>query len=264
MAKPPLQIHRTDSSGPPTGLAEGQLSVEMNLTPPALWVGVPTALDPSGRKLINVGADALPRVQRIRIAGHQIWVEFDNPCPYGCYLQFWRFRRSYKSGESHRYEFRRVQVIGPRGAHLAMANTNTGGFPLRPIPVGHESILAGSTVECFRPPVVRRSYRTIDNNTGSANLHNYSRYFREGSTGWPKPGDAGFYSSAAGASHAFKRGMKCILKFAIYQHYRPATWPVDHAVINYGMPSTETLTIQRWKYNTQVGTPYWGLKVDVS
>jgi len=43
-----LRIRRTVSSGPPTGLQEGQLAVEMG--PGALWVGVPTGVDPSGRK----------------------------------------------------------------------------------------------------------------------------------------------------------------------------------------------------------------------
>src|SRR5262245_51458214 len=46
-----LQIKRTVNSGPPTGLKEGQLAVEMD--PGALWVGVPTSVDPSGRKRLN-------------------------------------------------------------------------------------------------------------------------------------------------------------------------------------------------------------------
>lgn len=53
MASVPIQIRRTSvANTPPTGLAEGQLAVGMADTPPSLWVGVPVALDPSGRKLI--------------------------------------------------------------------------------------------------------------------------------------------------------------------------------------------------------------------
>lgn len=50
----PMQIRRTASpNSPPTGLAEGQLAVGMADDPATLWVGVPTAIDPSGRKLIS-------------------------------------------------------------------------------------------------------------------------------------------------------------------------------------------------------------------
>lgn len=50
----PMQIRRTPTpNAPPSGLLEGQLAVEMASTPPALWVGVPTAIDPSGRRLLN-------------------------------------------------------------------------------------------------------------------------------------------------------------------------------------------------------------------
>lgn len=51
----PMQIRRTDGNGPPTNLAEGQLSVEMDTTPPRLWVGVPASLDASLRRLVNPG-----------------------------------------------------------------------------------------------------------------------------------------------------------------------------------------------------------------
>lgn len=49
-----MQIRRTSTPNPaPTALKEGQLAVGMADTPPSLWIGVPTALDPSGRKLIT-------------------------------------------------------------------------------------------------------------------------------------------------------------------------------------------------------------------
>lgn len=49
-----MQIRRTSTPNtPPTGLREGQLAIGMAETPPLLWIGVPTALDPSGRKLIT-------------------------------------------------------------------------------------------------------------------------------------------------------------------------------------------------------------------
>lgn len=45
-----MQINGTSTPNlPPSGLAERQLSVEMGSTPPKLWVGVPTTIDPSGR-----------------------------------------------------------------------------------------------------------------------------------------------------------------------------------------------------------------------
>jgi hypothetical protein len=51
-----VQIFRTDKPGvtPPT-LLEGELGIEMAV-PTRLWVGVPTALDPSGRKLLFDGS----------------------------------------------------------------------------------------------------------------------------------------------------------------------------------------------------------------
>ena len=47
-----VQINRTATpNNPPTGLLEGELSVEM-ADPTRLWVGVPTTIDPSGVKLL--------------------------------------------------------------------------------------------------------------------------------------------------------------------------------------------------------------------
>jgi hypothetical protein len=54
-----IQIKRTTTGGAPTGLQPGQLAVEMGPTPPLLWVGVPTSVDPSGRKLITPEAAGL-------------------------------------------------------------------------------------------------------------------------------------------------------------------------------------------------------------
>ena len=49
---PVVQIKRTPNDNhPPTTLKEGELAVEMG-TPLRLWVGVPPALDPSGKKLL--------------------------------------------------------------------------------------------------------------------------------------------------------------------------------------------------------------------
>ena len=47
-----VQIRRTVTpNAPPTGLLEGELAVEM-ATPTKLWVGVPTSLDATGKKLL--------------------------------------------------------------------------------------------------------------------------------------------------------------------------------------------------------------------
>lgn len=52
-----MQIRRTAAiDNPPAGLAEGQLAVEMAADPPRLWVGVPTSLDPTGRRQIITAA----------------------------------------------------------------------------------------------------------------------------------------------------------------------------------------------------------------
>src|SRR5215475_14980775 len=50
-----IQIKRTATPGAqPPALAEGQLAVGMADSPsPSLYVGVPTTIDPSGRRLIN-------------------------------------------------------------------------------------------------------------------------------------------------------------------------------------------------------------------
>lgn len=50
----PMQIRRTSvPNTPPTGLAEGQLAIGMADAPPTLWVGVPTSIDPAGRRVVN-------------------------------------------------------------------------------------------------------------------------------------------------------------------------------------------------------------------
>lgn len=57
----PMQILRTPTPNlPPTGLAEGQLSVEMASVPPKLWVGVPVTIDASGRIQLNASAGGIP------------------------------------------------------------------------------------------------------------------------------------------------------------------------------------------------------------
>lgn len=55
----PIQIRRTKSSQEPTGLLEGQLSVNLTV-PPRLWVGAPDL--PDGRLLI-VGGDYVSQRQ---------------------------------------------------------------------------------------------------------------------------------------------------------------------------------------------------------
>ncbi|MBO0863671.1 MAG: hypothetical protein J2P16_01175, partial [Mycobacterium sp.] len=66
MATPPvpLRIRRTAlANTPPPALAEGQLAVGMADTPPSLWVGVPSAIDPTQRRQINPPPTP-PTVQR--------------------------------------------------------------------------------------------------------------------------------------------------------------------------------------------------------
>lgn len=53
-----MQIHRTSGSGPPTGLEDGQLAVELDTTPPALWVGATGA--PNTRLRLNDMSGYLP------------------------------------------------------------------------------------------------------------------------------------------------------------------------------------------------------------
>jgi hypothetical protein len=61
-----MQTRRTATpNNPPTGLAQGQLAVGMADTPPSLWVGVPTTLDPSGRKLISPVTPQLKVTRRV-------------------------------------------------------------------------------------------------------------------------------------------------------------------------------------------------------
>jgi hypothetical protein len=60
-----LQIRRTKLGGPPEGLAEGQLAVELGSAPPRLWVGCDTDTDPSGRLLLNVPGDEAGAQQSI-------------------------------------------------------------------------------------------------------------------------------------------------------------------------------------------------------
>lgn len=48
-----IQIKRTSTpDAPPTGLLPGELAIEM-ATPTRLWVGVPTSIDPAGRKSLS-------------------------------------------------------------------------------------------------------------------------------------------------------------------------------------------------------------------
>lgn len=62
-----IQIRRTSTIDlAPTGLAQGELAVEMASTPPRLWVGVPGSIDVSGRRLLN------PPTSALALAAHQI------------------------------------------------------------------------------------------------------------------------------------------------------------------------------------------------
>lgn len=70
----PMQIRGTAIvDNPPTGLAERQLSVEMAGPQPKLWVGVPTSIDPSGRRLLApsevISSDIIPYGGRLDIVG---------------------------------------------------------------------------------------------------------------------------------------------------------------------------------------------------
>ncbi len=47
-----IRIRRTLSTLPPTGLAAGELAIEMNSVLPRLWVGVPQAVDLTERRLV--------------------------------------------------------------------------------------------------------------------------------------------------------------------------------------------------------------------
>src|SRR5262245_43881080 len=58
-----MQIRRTFvPDNPPTGLADGQLSVEAANDPPRFWVGVPTDIDPVGRRRINAASEVILRM----------------------------------------------------------------------------------------------------------------------------------------------------------------------------------------------------------
>jgi hypothetical protein len=66
MAPPKVQILRTlTPNQPPQALAPGEFAIEMASTPPRLWIGVDTSIDPVGMKmLLPIGAvivaDAMP------------------------------------------------------------------------------------------------------------------------------------------------------------------------------------------------------------
>jgi len=73
----PIQIKRTATPGfSPTGLRPGELSVEM-ANPTRLWVGVPSSIDPSERKLIG-GGIALGDAPPMNPAAGQLWWETDS------------------------------------------------------------------------------------------------------------------------------------------------------------------------------------------
>lgn len=70
----PMQIRRTATpNAPPTGLAEGQLGVEMVGAQPRLWVGVPTGVDALGRRLVNRQAIVSAAAPTNPIAGDLWW-----------------------------------------------------------------------------------------------------------------------------------------------------------------------------------------------
>lgn len=69
----PMQIRRTAiPNESPGGLAEGQLAVEMASDPPRLWVGVPTSIDPTGRREILGGSSEHQLVLGAQIAASSI------------------------------------------------------------------------------------------------------------------------------------------------------------------------------------------------
>jgi len=67
-----MQIRRTATSdNPPTGLVPGQLAVEM-ADPAKLWVGVPTAIDSSGRREIGFPDAPADGISYLRKDG--VWI----------------------------------------------------------------------------------------------------------------------------------------------------------------------------------------------
>jgi len=73
----PIQIKRTSVPGSsPIGLLPGELSIEM-ANPTRLWVGVPSSIDPSERKLIG-GGIAIGDAPPMAPAPGQLWWETDS------------------------------------------------------------------------------------------------------------------------------------------------------------------------------------------
>jgi hypothetical protein len=66
-----VQIKRTPTpNAAPVGLWEGELSVEMASNPPRLWIGVPTSIDPNGRRQLNTAEGTIGNY--LPLAGGQI------------------------------------------------------------------------------------------------------------------------------------------------------------------------------------------------
>jgi len=72
-----VQIRRTATpNNPPVNLAEGELSVEM-ANPLRLWVGVPTSIDASGKRLLTSPYVTTSDTPPVNPGLNQLWWETD-------------------------------------------------------------------------------------------------------------------------------------------------------------------------------------------
>jgi len=72
-----VQIRRTATpNNPPVGLSEGELSVEM-ANPLRLWVGVPTSIDATGKRLLTSPYVTTSDTPPVNPGLNQLWWETD-------------------------------------------------------------------------------------------------------------------------------------------------------------------------------------------
>jgi hypothetical protein len=79
MVVPKVQILRTATPNqPPQALAPGEFAIEMASTPPRLWIGVDTTIDPVGMKmLLPIGAVIVDDLAPIAPINGALWWESD-------------------------------------------------------------------------------------------------------------------------------------------------------------------------------------------
>jgi hypothetical protein len=141
MASPPkVLIKRTETpDSPPTGLVPGELAVEMAV-PTRLWVGVPTALDPTAKKLLVDSSVANPPQDGATYGRFMLTWKAALPLEGGTLTNFLTLHSNPTAplhAVTKQYADGLASGAGTGDMKLAGNQTTTGGYAFTSFPIGN-------------------------------------------------------------------------------------------------------------------------------